>query len=255
MTKAKALTEEQWLASTEPYVLLRYLRQHCRIGWARGGKRRQRLYACACCRRAWHLFDERERGVVEVAERAADGQASRQQLATAAVDAEASRRERDGDVRSAKQPTEAAMNETRMRMLLAHALTSVTSYWLSFSAGWPTMSVAAALVMSEQAQGTAALQAAMRLEQRRHADLLRDIFRNPFRPALPFDRSALVPKGSHVERVARTIYDERRWDEMPVLADALEEAGCADADLLDHCRAATPHARGCWAVDLILGVT
>jgi hypothetical protein len=49
------------------------------------------------------------------------------------------------------------------------------------------------------------------------------------------------------------IYDERAFDRLPVLADALEDAGCADADLLGHLRGPGPHVRGCWAVDLILG--
>ncbi len=40
---------------------------------------------------------------------------------------------------------------------------------------------------------------------------------------------------------------------MPVLADALEDAGCADADILAHCRGHGPHVRGCWVVDLVLG--
>ena len=53
--------------------------------------------------------------------------------------------------------------------------------------------------------------------------------------------------------LARTIYEERAFDGMPVLSDALEEAGCNDADILDHCRQAGPHVRGCWVVDLILG--
>ena len=82
-----------------------------------------------------------------------------------------------------------------------------------------------------------------------------DIFRNPFRDALPFDRAALAPKGGQVANIAWTIYDEQRWDDLPVLADAMEEAGCADADLLGHCRSPGPHVRGCFAVDLCLGLS
>jgi hypothetical protein len=52
--------------------------------------------------------------------------------------------------------------------------------------------------------------------------------------------------------LARAIYDLRCWQDLPVLADALEEVGCQDSDLLAHCRGSQPHARGCWAVDLIL---
>jgi hypothetical protein len=53
--------------------------------------------------------------------------------------------------------------------------------------------------------------------------------------------------------LARSIYDEHRFVEMPILADALEEAGCTDPDILSHCRGPGPHVRGCWPVDLILG--
>jgi hypothetical protein len=56
-----------------------------------------------------------------------------------------------------------------------------------------------------------------------------------------------------VETLATTIYDQRAFDRLPILADALEEAGCTDADILSHCRQPGVHVRGCWVVDLILG--
>jgi hypothetical protein len=56
-----------------------------------------------------------------------------------------------------------------------------------------------------------------------------------------------------VPRLAQTIYDERAFDRLPILADALEEAGCTDTAILDHCRQPGEHYRGCWAVDLLLG--
>ena len=56
-----------------------------------------------------------------------------------------------------------------------------------------------------------------------------------------------------VRQLAGAIYDERAWDQMPILADALEDAGCQDARIFDHCRGGGPHTRGCWVVDLILG--
>jgi hypothetical protein len=79
--------------------------------------------------------------------------------------------------------------------------------------------------------------------------ILQDVFGNPFRP-VPFDPGWRTP---NVTAVAQAIYEERRFDELPVLADALEEAGCTSADLLSHCRSGGEHARGCWAVDLVLG--
>ena len=79
--------------------------------------------------------------------------------------------------------------------------------------------------------------------------LIRDIFGNPFRPVVP-NPSYLVPA---VLELARGIYQERAFDRMPDLADALENAGCTNADILEHCRGPGPHVRGCWVVDLILG--
>ena len=52
---------------------------------------------------------------------------------------------------------------------------------------------------------------------------------------------------------ARTIYEERHFEEMPMLADALEDAGCTNDDILSHCRGPGPHVRGCWVIDLLLG--
>jgi hypothetical protein len=82
--------------------------------------------------------------------------------------------------------------------------------------------------------------------------ILHDIFGNPFRP-VALDPAWLQWDGGTVRKIAQAIYDDRAFDRLPVLADALEEAGCADRDLLDHCRSGGEHVRGCWAVDLLLG--
>ncbi len=80
-------------------------------------------------------------------------------------------------------------------------------------------------------------------------NLIRDIFGNPFRPVVA-NPAWLTPT---VVSIASAIYAERAFDRLPILADALEEAGCADADLLLHGRQPGEHVRGCWAVDLVLG--
>ena len=80
-------------------------------------------------------------------------------------------------------------------------------------------------------------------------ELVRDIFFNPFRP-IHLDPDWLT---STVVALARGMYDSRDFSAMPILADALQDAGCDSGDVLDHCRAAAPHVRGCWVVDLILG--
>jgi hypothetical protein len=86
-------------------------------------------------------------------------------------------------------------------------------------------------------------------EGERKARLLHDLVGNPFRPVTA-DSSWLT---SDVLALANTIYNERAFNRMPELADALERAGCTDADLLAHCRSPGPHVRGCWVVDLVLG--
>jgi hypothetical protein len=53
--------------------------------------------------------------------------------------------------------------------------------------------------------------------------------------------------------LARQMYDSRDFGAMPILADALQEAGCDSDDILSHCRGPGPHVRGCWVVDLVLG--
>ena len=67
------------------------------------------------------------------------------------------------------------------------------------------------------------------------------------------DRAWLTWRDGTVAKLAQTIYDDRRFDLLPILADALQEAGCADSEILQHCHAPGPHVRGCWVVDLLLG--
>jgi hypothetical protein len=82
--------------------------------------------------------------------------------------------------------------------------------------------------------------------------MLRCIFGNLFHPAT-LDPTWLAWNGGTVPKLAQAIYDDRRFSDLPILADALEEAGCTDADILAHCRSEGPHVRGCWVVDLLLG--
>jgi hypothetical protein len=84
------------------------------------------------------------------------------------------------------------------------------------------------------------------------AALLREIAGNPFREAV-IDSAWLAWRDGTVHKIAQTIYADRSLDSLPILADALEEAGCEDANLLGHCRDQSGHARGCWVVDMMLG--
>ena len=90
-------------------------------------------------------------------------------------------------------------------------------------------------------------------EQRKHlCDLIRDLFGYPCRRH-SFSPLWLARHAATVGALAQAIYDEERFTDLPVLADALEEAGCTNPHILEHCRGPGPHARGCWVVDLLLG--
>jgi hypothetical protein len=80
-------------------------------------------------------------------------------------------------------------------------------------------------------------------------DLIRDIFGNPFRP-VAFDPSW---RSDNAVSLSRVMYETRDFAAMPILADALQDAGCEHADILDHCRGDGVHVRGCWVADLVLG--
>jgi hypothetical protein len=86
-------------------------------------------------------------------------------------------------------------------------------------------------------------------EQRGHCDLVRDIIGNPFRP-VSFDPAW---RTETAVAVASQMYESRDFGAMPILADALQDAGCTSEDILNHCRGPGPHVRGCWVVDLVLG--
>jgi hypothetical protein len=84
----------------------------------------------------------------------------------------------------------------------------------------------------------------------RHADLLRCIFGNPFRPRT-FSPSW---RTDTAVALARQMYDSRDFGAMPILADAIQDAGCDNEEILSHCRGPGPHVRGCWVADLVLGM-
>jgi hypothetical protein len=80
--------------------------------------------------------------------------------------------------------------------------------------------------------------------------LFEDVFGDAFRPVAFESAWRTDTAGS----LARQMYESCEFSLMPILADALQDAGCVDAQLLRHCRGPGPHIRGCWAVDLVLGL-
>ena len=204
------------------------------------GQRKRRLLAVAFCRRVWHLFrDDRFRRAVEVAELYADGLATDGELAAAREALEAAAGPQGGDWRTlGKGVFETTAGEP----------------WAGGSAGAAATNVglaAAGLAEPPSSPDEAAWSAYCDGESAEEAvqcDLVRDVFGNPFRP-VAFDPRW---RSADVVALARGIYDERAFDRLPILADALEEAGCDDADILAHCRGQGEHVRGCWVVDLVL---
>jgi mannitol/fructose-specific phosphotransferase system IIA component (Ntr-type) len=88
----------------------------------------------------------------------------------------------------------------------------------------------------------------------RQGELLRDLFGPHPRPLAPLDPAWLASHDGAARRVAQSIYEANTFADLPILGDALEDAGCTDADLLAHLRGPGPHVRGCWAVDLARGI-
>jgi hypothetical protein len=216
------MTEAEWLAGTEPEKMLAFLR----VIRAQASERKLRLFACACCRRIWRLLsDDRSRKAVMTAERFADGLATRQQLRAA-----------------------------RAYAADAYAFAQGGPYYAPAAHAACARAAAARAIdeVVEAARCAATHPATRNTEETAQAALLRDLFGNPF-GHVTLNPAWLSWNSGTVARLAQAIYDERRFADLPILADALEEAGCDSADVLAHCRSGGEHVRGCWVVDLLLG--
>jgi hypothetical protein len=240
------MTEAEWLACGYPEPMLASLRGLV-------GDRKLRLFAVACCQRllrAVRLHPWYSQGIA-VAEYFADGEATDEEL------------ERVNQSPCPEWCLQYAPQFDWSEIAASGQPHRKTS--LAINACWNAMEVEDVIVMADCASGNAAWAATQQgpvmpdddgisasrlvVEQAIQSDILRDIFGNPFRPAT-LDPSWLT---STVVALARGIYEERAVDRMPILADALQDAGCDSADVLGHCRGPGPHVRGCWVVDLVLG--
>jgi hypothetical protein len=231
------MTEADWLGHTSPDEMLSFLA-------ARASDRSLRLFACVCCRRAWpSLPDERSRRAVEVAERFADGDARTGEVRAARGAARAAARAARGAARAAAR---AAPLQLRA---VAVAAARCANPYVDAAVARRIAAVAAEQVERDTPGGSRHVRPT---EVAAQAGLLRDLVGNPFRPAAPL-RPWLPPEEELIRGLAWAIHEGRAFDRLPILGDALEEAGCADEALLGHCRQPAEHARGCWAVDLVLG--
>jgi hypothetical protein len=232
------MTEAEWLACTDPQPMLEFLR-------GKASDRKLRLFACACCRSVPYLLaDWRSQRAVEVAERVADGLAGQEELAEAHQAAERTH------FLGAWQASHAGAWEASCR----------AARWAAKGAAYPAAKRAARAAKATGAGNwaavhRAALDAALASARTAQAALLRDIIANPFRPPPPLASAVLAYSGGAVPRLAEPIYAAGRFEDLPVLADLLEEAGLTDAELLGHLRGPGPHVLGCHALDAVLGKT
>jgi hypothetical protein len=226
------MTEQDWLTATDPDRLLGHL-------YGRGSPRRWRLFACACARHVAHLLsDPQLLHALEVAERLADGRA--------------------GEI-------ERRMTNTEVDRVLENGPCGDAAY----SAGWAIVEALEGdpvIVRRWSGQINHAADAAARNAEGEGRDpvaasaaectyqcaVLRDLFGNPIR-IVRFDPGWRTWNDGTIVRIARRIDQEQAFVDLPILADALEEAGCTEAEVLDHCRQPGVHVRGCWVLDWLLG--
>jgi hypothetical protein len=192
-------------------------------------RRKQRLYAVACCRRIWHLLpDERCRDAVVVAEQFADGLATTKAIQQARSSAQ----------RTATTVTEQVAKDAAWAVVWATSPAARMRY-LAQTVGEAAARAAAGVA------GKRARAAALENERDSQQLLLHDL-RPP--ATLAFDPSWRTPT---VVGLVEAIYEDRAFDSLPMVADALENAECHDATVLGHCRHPGPHVRGCWLIDLL----
>lgn len=230
------MTEAKWLTCMDPTPMLGYLRD-------KGGSRKLRLFACICCRRIWYMLtDIRTQQAVKVAEAFADSLTSQRERRTSCAEVRSY-----ADDFAPDEAVAAAIHRLPFFAAVEASRWSASACGAAADADWPGLNHIE-VGQRERVQ-----------ERTRQAALLREFFGNPFR-LVSLSAAFLTWNEALVVRLAQTAYAERKMPEgildnvrLAILADALEESGCADADILNHLRSPGPHVRGCWAVDLCLG--
>jgi hypothetical protein len=242
------MNETKWLDGADVRGMLQLLLKN-------SSERKLRLFAVACCQSILpYLHDERGRKAILAAESYADGVSTVAELRRAASIAQLAA-VRCNTVNLGR----AEVDSVPVRLLqfalhAAHATTNRSAVWryatpAHVAACQTSELVASGLKFVPNPGGGRLGRPASKRDRHRQARLLRDIFGNPFRP-VAFDSHW---RTSDVIGLANAIYDDKVFERMPILADALMDAGCENEDIIGHCRGPGPHARGCWVVDLVLG--
>ena len=223
------MTEAEWNTCTDPEAMLNCLR-----GTRRISERKARLFAVACCRQIWRLLSQEDsQQAVEIAELYADGRATASQLRTA--------ERRATEVASALEWEATVLMRMRAYASKDAAQAAAEVARKRLSPKLTALKARAAIAATPE-------------RPKDQGNVLRDLLGPlPFRE-VPIDPAWLAWNGGTIPKLAEAIYEERTFESMPVLADALEEAGCDSEEMLFHCRQQGHlHVRGCWVLDLLLG--
>jgi hypothetical protein len=198
----------------------------------RASERQLQLFACACARHVWPLLeDPRSRTAVEIAEKYADGEASPEERDAASRAAFTAYATAPANFHPQELASDEVSTETSAAALAYTAIIGGAAYAVLLTTHFHTL---------PDRQTVPLL-------------LLDDIFGRPDEEGIGLDPTWMAWEGGEVLRLARSIYDGNTFDHLPYLGDALEEAGCTDTRILDHCRSGQKHVRGCWLVDRLLG--
>lgn len=248
------MTESEWQECISPELMLAHLGE--------GASPRKRcLLACACVRRIWPVLDhEHLRQAVKLAERVADDRVAAKVVDKARRLVKRLREKREVEerrrktwmaraARAAAQAVEALLPEQGPILIAPRDVRDPPDV---VSATRTARTAARAAEAANEEDAPTAVEPIRRLHTLDAVELVREIFGNPFRPT-EINPRWLDWKEGKIPRMARVIYRKRCFRNLPILADALEEAGCSDAAILTHCRAPMDHARGCWVVDFLLG--
>jgi hypothetical protein len=237
------VTDAEWLACSKPDPMLEALRAMGKLS-----ERKARLFAVACCRRLWNVVDSDNRRLGEVIERYADGDATAEEMQAIAEEAH------DNDWTAALAFEDAASDE--ILESAEHAAGNAAHAYADHLTGYPGPSLGPDGAYHWTDPTFVATRDA---EWRLQAALIRDILGPTTFRSIRIDPEWLVA----VNPLAQAAYTERKLPEgtldntrLAVLADALEEVGCTDQEILRHLREpAGVHVRGCFALDLLLDKT
>jgi hypothetical protein len=186
------------------------------------------------------LLTEKGRAAVEASERYADGESG-------TADLEAARRAVGREILSGENRAGQDAGSRMAAPEVETAVIGVVSVYITRLA----RQVAWAARRAARSAAADNPRATFVRHGREQCALLRDLFGNPFQP-VSLDPSWLSWQGGTIPKLAQSIYEDRAYERLPILADALEEAGCVNENILNHCRKPDVHVRGCWVVDLLL---